>query len=157
MPRFEVETTVAGNLEELVAFHTDTAGLVELTPRLFRPHVRMLQGDRRNLRPGAEFVFETRPFGLGPLQRFHAEVVDIERGDDRFVIEDAAVDGPFDRWRHRHRLERTSHGTRIVDEIRYRGPPGGSLGALLAPLALRLLFRYRHRRLLARFGRPAEV
>ncbi|MFW6153327.1 MAG: SRPBCC family protein [Halobacteriota archaeon] len=157
MPRFEAETTVAGSLEELVAFHTDTDGLVELTPRLLRPRVSMLRGDRSNLREGDEFVFETRPLGLGPTQRFHAEIMSIEREDDRFVIEDAAVDGPFEHWRHRHRLERTLDGTRVVDEIRYHGPPGGSLGTLFAPVALRLLFRYRHRRLHQRFGRPPEV
>ncbi|PZE85311.1 SRPBCC family protein [Curtobacterium sp. MCBD17_032] len=53
---------------------------------------------------------------------------------------DEQVRGPFTRFRHEHRFERTPDGTRMVDEITFRAP-FGPLGTIVEGLVLRRYLR----------------
>lgn len=156
MPRFEAVTDIGADLDTTVAFHSDVRGLVELTPGILQPHVRLRDGDSTTIAVGFEFEITLTPFGLLRLPPFHARVTAMRHDGERTVIEDELVEGPFDRWYHRHVFDDIPGGTRIYDDIRYRGPAGGTLGSLTAPLVLDGLFQYRRNRLIHRFGRPSR-
>jgi ligand-binding SRPBCC domain-containing protein len=74
---------------------------------------------------------------LGVVWRMTSEVTVLE-APHRFV--DEQVRGPFARFRHEHRFERTADGTRMVDEIAFRAP-FGPLGTIAEGLVLRRYLR----------------
>ena len=70
---------------------------------------------------------------LGVVWRMTSQITALEV-PHRFV--DEQVRGPFARFRHEHRFEQSTRGTRMVDTITFRAPLG-PLGRLAEVLVLR--------------------
>ena len=87
-------------------------------------------------------------FGVLPFDWDHLRIVAIEPG--RGFHEDSTMLSQR-RWVHRRILEPVAGGTRVTDRIAFE-PRLPFLGALLRPV-FQTVFRHRHRRLAARFGR----
>ncbi len=61
---------------------------------------------------------------------------------------DEQIEGPFARWKHRHRFKPHAEGTLMADEVDYELPMGRlgeSLGDAYTEKKIRRLFKYRHR------------
>lgn len=145
---------VGAPFDEVVSYYDSAAGLLEVTPDWLEPQIETLgSSDNGHLAVGTRVCLTLRPFGVGPRGRLVSEVTSREIGDTTGHIEDVLLDGPFDGWRHRRTFVAIPDGTRLTDDIRYRGPAGGPAGDVAAPLCLRALLGYRHRRLRQRFGR----
>lgn len=132
---FEVDAP----LEAVREFHSRSAALVSLTPRLMPMR---LEAAPEALRSGDTMTFRIR---LGPLGvRWTARIEDV--GQHGFT--DRQVSGPFAEWVHRHIFETTGPGrTRVTDSIGARlrahwlwGPIG-----LAMWLGMPWLFAYRAR------------
>ncbi len=87
-------------------------------------------------------------FGVLPFDWDHLRIVALEPG--RGFHEDSTMLSQR-RWVHRRSLEPVAGGTRVTDRIAFE-PRLPFLGGLLRPV-FRSVFRHRHRRLAARFGR----
>ncbi|OII28026.1 cyclase [Curtobacterium sp. MCBA15_016] len=79
---------------------------------------------------GESVTWRARHFGI--VWRMTSRITALE-APHRFV--DEQVRGPFARFRHEHRFERSAGGTRMVDEIEFRAPLG-VLGVVAERLAL---------------------
>ena len=104
---------------------------------------------------GTRITISCRPFPYSPLRvPWEAEITDFA-WNDQFC--DTQLRGPFNYWRHCHRVHPESHaneqgiptlGTLLRDEVEYT-LPYGSLGKLANRLIiahqLRATFDYRHR------------
>lgn len=155
MPRVSSTVDVASPYAEVRPLYERADGLLELIPAWLGGEIRAIEGPLEPLAVGSRFDVAVRPFGVGPRLGGTVEIVDRQFDDDGGYIEDVTVDGPFEAWRHRRTLSATSTGTRIVDDIRYRGPPAGRVGALAVPLVLEAVLAYRRHRLHRLFDRGA--
>ncbi len=79
---------------------------------------------------GETVTWRARHFGV--VWRMTSAITALE-APHRFV--DEQVRGPFARFRHEHRFERSADGTRMVDEITFRAPLG-PLGRIAERVAL---------------------
>lgn len=138
-----VENTFDVPFEAVCEMHRTIDGLVSLTPSVLHPRVEPIGTDDRTVKSGLEHWLVIEPAGLGIEWRWRARIVDRWDGPDEMGFEDVQLDGPFDTWRHRHRIIATPSGTTLIDDVRYRGPPGGPIGAMLVPSMLELMFDYR--------------
>lgn len=102
---------------------------------------------------GETVTWRARHFGI--VWRMTSRITSLEE-PDRFV--DEQVRGPFARFHHVHRFERSARGTRMVDEIEFRAPLG-PLGRLAERVALARylprLIAERNASLAAELGGPA--
>lgn len=73
---------------------------------------------------------------------------------------DVQTQGPFAKWEHEHRFEKTDVGTRLKDRILWE-PPLGPIGDLAAPTVivprLEKMFAFRHQRVARDLARHAEA
>ncbi len=90
-------------------------------------------------------------FGLLPFDYDHLRIMAIEPG--RGFHEDSTMLTQR-RWVHRRALEPVDGGTRVTDRIEFE-PRLPLVGPLLRPV-LEAVFRHRHRRLAAHFGRAGR-
>lgn len=169
MTVYEHESVVDAPLDRVWAFHVDPGGLPALTPAWLHLRIESVTGpddeaDPDVLEAGSRMVSSVRPFGVGPRQRWTSEITTARREDDRAVLRDRMVEGPFPRWDHTHRFESVGGDgsddagsddagsgprTRVTDRVTYR-LPGGPVGSVASPVGfvgLEPLFRFRHRRL----------
>lgn len=102
---------------------------------------------------GSRLDISFRPFPLSPFRMSWEAAITDFAWDDHFC--DEQLDGPFAYWRHCHRVSTLLRdgvsGTSVVDDLTYKLP----LGVLAAPAhalfvrsQMKLLFRYRQRKLL---------
>lgn len=153
MATYTRETRVHAPFSEVWAFHSDTRGLVELTPNWMHLEIDRVLGpdgesDPDVLDAGARIEASMRPFGVGPRQPWTSVIVEREEREDQAYFVDTMEDGPFPEWRHTHRFYADGEDTIVADRVEYR-LPGWKLGDLLSPLAgvgFAPMFRYRHRR-----------
>lgn len=140
MPRFVYSTVIPAPVEKVFAFHEQPDALERLTPP-FAP-VRFMRREG-GIQPGAIVVLE---IPIGPFRkRWVARHTEYERNR---LFADVQEEGPFRRWVHHHRFEPLGpNETRLTDDVEF-SLPGGALsdflGAWLARLQLRRMFRYRH-------------
>ncbi len=140
MPHFTRTLELPGvPAERLWAFHERPDALPLLIPPGDR--VEVLQPPT-SLEVGTRVVL--RSF-VGPIGfTITAEHVEYERGR---MFADRMTGGPFKNWLHRHIIEPTSTGSRLIDDIEYE-LRGGALGNLIGgPIARRRLdkmFDHRH-------------
>lgn len=152
MPRITTSVAVATPYTEVRPLYERADGLDSLTPSMIGLEVSPIEGPLDPLDTGSRFRVSARLFGVGPAAEGVVEITDIDFGEEGGYVEDTVIDGPFESWRHRRTLEAIPDGTRIIDDLRYHGPPGGSIGRLGAPVVLNLMFGYRSRSLRRRFG-----
>ncbi len=156
MPVFEHETYVDAPVERVWTFHSSVEGLKALTPGFLGLEVLEVRGPDGTVKPpSAELVEGSRasmrlaPLGFGPSLSWTSEIVERgERQGEAYFV-DEMVRGPFDRWRHRHDFTSEDNGTRVVDRLEYSLPWWlmGRLGSPAFELQLKMLFRYRARKL----------
>ena len=95
------------------------------------------------------YTLSVRLGGLLPIGHWDVEVSEYEEG--RFFV-DSSENRVFSAWRHEHRIEPSSLGTRYVDLVDFQ-PRGRAVH--WTAIALRELFLHRHRR--AAQHLPTEV
>lgn len=157
MARFMTSTAVAAPVDEVWDFHDRLDGLADLTSEWLGIEVIPLDGPNAPLEAGTTFEISVDPLGLGPRTVWRGRVTSVRRRPDRGRFVDVGVDTPFDGWRHVHTVRAVSDGTLVTDELSYRNPPGGRLGAVALRFGVPLGFLDRRRRLTARFGRLADA
>ncbi len=145
----EAVQNLAGSRDEVFAFFADAENLEHLTPHTLR--FRILTPVPIEMRAGALIDYRLRIRGV-PV-RWQSEITAWEP-PYRFVDEQRR--GPYRWWQHEHRFTDDNGATRVEDRV-YYGVPGGALvHGLLVSREVQRIFRYRHDRLVERFGRAAE-
>lgn len=150
MPRFTRTLDVAAPAATLWAFHERPDAFALLLPPGERVDV---------LRPPTSLHVGTRVVvrqHIGPLSfTITAEHVEYEAGR---MFADRMSGGPFKRWLHRHIVEPTPTGSRLIDDIDYELRGGKLAQALLAEMAERRLDRmFAHRHAVTRRVCEAEA
>lgn len=142
MPIFEHRSLIPATMAQVIAFHEDPRALNILTP----PPIFM-QLHRRDWRSMNDATMEfTLWFGFIPV-RWTAQH---EPGPTPTSFTDRMVSGPVEKWVHQHIFEQRENGVELIDRLTIEHKSSGlwSLFTRLAfhPLALRILFFYRHLR-----------
>lgn len=140
MPHFTRTLELPGvPAERLWAFHERPDALQLLIPPGDR--VEVLQPPT-SLEVGTQVVL--RSF-VGPIGfTITAEHVEYERGR---MFADRMSGGPFKNWLHRHIIEPTPTGSRLIDDIEYElrgGALGNVIGGPIARRRLGKMFDHRH-------------
>jgi ligand-binding SRPBCC domain-containing protein len=137
VPTFVASVVIDAPVAEVFAFHERPDALGRLSPAF--PPVRVVHRSG-GIEAGA--VVELR---IGPVA-WTARHTAYEK--DRLFI-DEQERGPFASWVHRHEFEDLGDGrTRLTDRVTYALPGGAVVNAAARPfatLALRQMFRHRHR------------
>jgi ligand-binding SRPBCC domain-containing protein len=150
---FSTECQVKAPLDEVAAFFSKPANVRELTPPRF--DMSVLEGDGDSaVEAGRNVFYRTRTFGVPGVWQAYFPHVWNDPGSRGFI--DIRTGGVFSRWCHVHRFESLpSGGTRVLDDLRWRLAllrPIGWVGELVVEQQVRMLFRYREKRLDELFG-----
>lgn len=125
--------------EAVFDWHETPGAFERLTPP--REPVRVLRHEG-GIRDGARVSLRVGPWPFA--LRWELEHRDYQRGRS---FTDVQVSGPFNNWKHEHRMIPEASGCRLEDAIEYELPLGilGRLaGRLFVQPKLRRLFEYRH-------------
>ncbi|MDG5817360.1 SRPBCC family protein [Natronococcus sp. A-GB7] len=152
MPTYERQTRIEAPLEDVWEFHSRVTGLEGVTPAWMGLTVESVVGpdgepDPGVLEAGSEVTLSTRPFGVGPRQRWTSMITERERTDGTAYFRDEMVSGPFERWVHTHAFYGDGDETLIRDRVEYE-LPFGPLGRAATPfsrIGFETMFRARHR------------
>ncbi len=140
-------------IEDVFAFHANPGNITAISPS-WQP-AEILRGGEP-ARPGGEFAFRVRFFGLIPVT-WNGRWREVTPPT---LLFDEASSWLLPRWEHRHQFRALGPlQTEMTDAVTY-GLPLGGLGRLLEATVMRLvfagMFADRHRRTRAYFGgRPA--
>lgn len=135
---YQKRSLLRTSLEQVEAFHSDSAALRKLTPPPIFVHVR---ADRRISLTEGDLEF-TLWFGPLPL-RWHARHEPLAGSG----FAEWQVDGPMAYWRHEHAFEEVADGVVLSDRVTLAHKSGmrGLLTRLIFDgIPLRILFFYRH-------------
>jgi ligand-binding SRPBCC domain-containing protein len=125
--------------EALFAFHLDVTNLAAISPPV--PRLELLS-DPQPSQVGDEQVFR---LSIGPFSTsWHARITKIEA--DR-LIEDVQTLGPFQRWRHQHRVSADRGGSRLTDVVAFRAiptPVGEFVEYFVVRPGIYAMFAWRH-------------
>jgi len=164
MACYRRSTLIEAPLETVWAAHSHIDGLLTVTPSWLDLRVEELRDDSgtpidrtAELRTGYEIDLSLKPLGVGPRRSWTSRIVARERVSrqgsaeveerDIAMFRDRMTRGPMAHWEHTHRFEAVDRGTRMIDEVEYRLPPGrlGAAVSDIAKLGLAPAFWYRHR------------
>jgi ligand-binding SRPBCC domain-containing protein len=149
MPRFTQQITLPRPLDAVWDFFLQPANIVRVAPPEL--HMKLVEGPER-LELGSKIILKGRRWGIP--QRVVSEVVTFE---PKVMFADEQRQGPFKKWRHTHRFETVSEGTRVEDVIDFE-PPGGLLGLIVTEAFVRKdlewIFGYRAEKLRELLGGP---
>lgn len=136
MPRIRIETAVQQSVEQVVAGF-DQQLFLKLNPPF--PPVRVLRFD--GVAVGDEVHLELN--FLLFRQKWISVITASSGTDDHFEFVDEGKELPFflSRWEHRHRIERRSNETVIIDDIEFSSPVGILDWALWPPMWLQFMWR----------------
>jgi ligand-binding SRPBCC domain-containing protein len=129
------EMTVPASIEDTFAFFADAGNLQRLTPPWL--YFVVLTTAPIVMQVGAEIEYRIRLRGV-PLP--WRSIIDVWEPGVCFV--DRQTIGPYRWWRHEHRFERVSAGTRVIDHVVY-APRLEWLSAGLVQRDLERIFTYR--------------
>ncbi len=143
MPTLIFSSEMPCSVERLWEFHSSPEALIRLMP----PGQRVtVEGDAR-VETGAIHRLTIVRFGIPMRWVARIEIAEPPSGTRSGLFVDVAERSPFAVWRHEHRMESTSTGSRLIDTIELL-PPLGSLGLLAYRIFLRWeierLFAHRH-------------
>ena len=141
-PRLHIlhrETTIPASLEDTFAFFADAGNLQRLTPPWL--HFVVLTTMPLAMGVGAEIEYRIRLRGV-PLP--WRSIIDVWEPDVSFV--DRQTIGPYRWWRHEHRFESVSQGTRVIDRVEY-APRAEWVSIALVRRDLHRIFTYRQQAL----------
>ncbi|WP_293032747.1 SRPBCC family protein [Natronococcus sp.] len=152
MPTYERQTRIEAPLEDVWAFHSRVTGLEGVTPTWMGLTVESVVGpdgepDPGVLEAGSRVTLSTRPFDVGPRQRWTSVITERERTDGTAYFRDEMTDGPFERWVHTHAFYGDGDETLLRDRVEYE-LPFGPLGRAATPFSrvgFEAMFRARHR------------
>jgi ligand-binding SRPBCC domain-containing protein len=135
------ETTVPASIEETFAFFADAGNLQRLTPPWL--HFVIVTTMPIVMQTGAEIEYR---ISLRGLQLPWRSIIEAWEPGGCFV--DRQTIGPYRWWRHEHRFERVSDGTRVIDHVEY-APRVEWLSRVLVRRDLDRIFTYRQEALRA--------
>jgi ligand-binding SRPBCC domain-containing protein len=133
------ETTVPASIEDTFDVFADAGNLQRLTPPWLR--FVILTKTPIVMRAGAEIEYRIRLRGLALPWR---SIIEVWEPGVCFV--DRQTIGPYRWWRHEHRFEPVSEGTRVVDHVEY-APRAEWLSTGLVRRDLDRIFAYRQKAL----------
>jgi ligand-binding SRPBCC domain-containing protein len=162
--RYRRSTWIDAPIETVWSAHSNVGGLLAVTPSWLDLRVEELRDDSgtsigrdAELLTGYEIDLSLKPLGVGPRRSWTSRIVARERVSregsaeseeiDTAMFRDRMTRGPMAHWEHTHRFEAVDGGTRMIDAVEYRLPPG-RLGAAVSDVAkfgLAPAFWYRHR------------
>lgn len=145
---FESRQTVTAPLDEVFDFFSRPENLERITPPSLG--FEILTPPPIAMREGALIDYALTVKGVPMHWR---TLITCYEPPHRFV--DEQLKGPYAFWRHEHRFEAVSEGTRIVDEVRYAlpfGPLGGLAHRLFVRRDVQRIFEHRTRVIADRFG-----
>ncbi len=131
---------VPRNLDEVFAFFSDAVNLQRLTPPWVR--FQVLTPQPIAMRLGLLIDYKLRIRGV-PL-RWQSEITAWQ--PQTFFVDEQRR-GPYTFWRHEHRFEPCSEGTRVLDDVSYGVPGGALIHALLIRRDIQSIFRFRQQSL----------
>jgi ligand-binding SRPBCC domain-containing protein len=142
MKEFQLERTqtLPLALEQVWAFFSDPRNLAEITPPWL--NFRMVSMSTPQIGEGTRIDYRLRVRGI-PL-RWRSLIRDWDP-PHRFI--DEQLKGPYRRWIHEHRFERTDEGTRVTDRVRYSVLGGALVERFLVRPDVERIFEWRTRRL----------
>lgn len=143
--RFRSEQWLPRPLEQVFPFFANALNLQRLTPPWLEFEV--LTPGPIEMREGALIDYRLRVRGMPLRWRSRISLWDPPRA---FV--DDQVRGPYRRWHHVHRFERSGEGTRVIDEVEYAVWGGPLIDRLLVRPDIRRIFDYRRQALAREFG-----
>jgi ligand-binding SRPBCC domain-containing protein len=148
--RLHREIIVPASLTDTFGFFANAANLQRITPPWL--HFSILTPMPVEMRAGVEIAYRIRLHGLPMPWRSR---IDVWEPGVCFV--DRQLVGPYLWWRHEHRFEAVSGGTRVTDQVDYAPRLGWVSGALVRR-NLRRIFAYRHEALRGYFrSRAADA
>ena len=130
--------SLPAGVEDVFRLFSDPGLLDALTPSWFE--LEPAPGFPRPLAPGSEITYRLRWRGL-PL-RWTSRIVDWE---PPHLLTYEQVRGPYRAFRHEHRFEAETGGTRVTDRVVFRAPGGRLIERLLVRPDLERIFRHRER------------
>jgi hypothetical protein len=145
---FESSQTVTAPLDEVFDFFSRPENLERITPPSLG--FEILTPPPIAMREGALIDYALTVKGVPMHWR---TLITCYEPPHRFV--DEQLKGPYAFWRHEHRFEAVSEGTRIGDEVRYAlpfGPLGGLAHRLFVRRDVQRIFEHRTRVIADRFG-----
>jgi ligand-binding SRPBCC domain-containing protein len=142
---------LAGRSKEKRIFQFSACVSREHLPRITPPwlHFSILTSPPIEMRPGLEIAYRISLYGLPMPWRSR---IDVWTPNLCFV--DRQFVGPYRWWRHEHRFETVSAGTRVIDHVDY-APRVGWLSGALVRRDLQRIFAYRHEALVRIFSGTA--
>jgi ligand-binding SRPBCC domain-containing protein len=151
MPSYERSVRVDAPLDDVWEFYSWVDGLEAVSPDWMGLRIESVVGpdgepDRGILEAGSEVTLSTRPFGVGPRQRWTSVITERERTDGTAYFRDEMVSGPFERWVHTHAFYADGDETLLRDHVEY-ALPFGPLGRAATPFSrvgFETMFRKRH-------------
>jgi ligand-binding SRPBCC domain-containing protein len=152
MPTYERSVRVNAPLGEVWEFYSQIDGLEAVSPDWMGLRVESVVGpdsepDPGVLEAGSEVTLSTRPFGVGPRQRWTSVITERERAGGTAYFRDEMSSGPFDRWVHTHAFYADGDETLLRDHVEYTLPLG-ALGRAATPFSrvgFETMFRKRHK------------
>lgn len=137
--RLERELVVPTSPEHTFAFFADASNLQRLTPPWL--DFRILTPLPIEMREGTRIDYRIRLYGV-PIP--WASRIDVWEDGVRFV--DRQLMGPYRWWRHEHRFDPVSTGTRVIDEVEFV-PRLRWVSSRLVQRDVDRIFTYRHEKL----------
>ena len=133
------DTVVPVGLDDAFAFFANAVNLERLTPPWVNFRIRTEMPVQ--MREGAVIDYHIAIYGMPLPWRTR---IDVWEPGIRFV--DRQVAGPYRWWRHEHRFEPVSGGTRVIDEVEFL-PRVSWLSSWLVQRDVRRIFEFRQHEL----------
>jgi ligand-binding SRPBCC domain-containing protein len=136
------ESFINKPLEEVFSFFSQAENLEKVTPKHL--NFEIITPLPIQMRPDLIIDYQIKIYKIPVTWRSKITVWDPPK---RFV--DEQLKGPYKKWIHEHRFEKTDEGTKMIDIVEY-ALPGGWLAPLINTLFVKkdldLIFSYRQRK-----------
>jgi ligand-binding SRPBCC domain-containing protein len=140
--KLEKESFIPKPVEEVFAFFSRAENLEKVTPS--RLQFRILTELPIKMHSGSMIDYQLKIWGLPFLWRTEITVWDPPY---RFV--DIQAKGPYRKWIHEHRFEKSGDGTQMLDTVEY-AVPGGWFAPIIHKFFIKkdleAIFKYRQRK-----------
>jgi ligand-binding SRPBCC domain-containing protein len=142
---FTAELWLARPPTEIFSFFADARNLGNITPPWL--HFEILTPGRIEMNVGTLIDYRIKLHGL--TVRWRTKIT-VWEPPFRFV--DEQIKGPYQRWIHEHRFEKSGEGTLCYDRVRYSVLGGWIVNRLFVARDVRQIFAFRTTKLTELFG-----